>query len=202
MVETLSRLRSLIDASFLAVPAGVQTEVPIKGLSAELDACFASFLYGDAPVPFAELRALAEEFRDRSRTLPEEVQRGHFDWLRVRNGWYKPVLGPDGRPCAPELPPGTLSVPMLLVPRLYEQIAELRYALHLRAHPSACDCAALRECGRFREPRSPELRSVGPTTDGYYFGDEFLCGACGARWFRGIGDDDFGTLFWEPSAAS
>ncbi|MFO0579704.1 MAG: hypothetical protein U1A78_37495 [Polyangia bacterium] len=202
MTDPLARLRVLLDSASAAVPAGVTPEARVTALEAELHACFAGMLAAKTPVSLAELQALADAFRDRCRTLPAEVERAHFDWLRLHKGWYKLVPGPDGRPRAPELPPGTPSAALTLTPQLYERIAELRYALHRRAHPAACDCAARIASGRFREPSSPDLRSLGQTTDGYYTGDEFLCGSCGARWFRGIGDDDRGSTFWEPIRSS
>src|SRR5262249_10989228 len=91
---------------------------------------------------------------------------------------------------------------IVLIEQFYAQLAELRYALHRREDPSACDCAALLESGQAREPRSPDLRPLGKTTDGYSLGEAFLCGSCGARWFRGIGDDDRGTRFWERCKGS
>lgn len=202
MSEPLTRLRALLERSFGAVPRETTPEAHVQRLCRELDACFAELLDREAPVPFDELTALADGFRDRGRTLPASVERAHLDWLTRDKGWYKLVAGPDGRPRAPELPAGAPSAPLTLAPRLYERVAELRYELHRRAHPGPCDCAALVAGGRFREPRSPELRPLGPATDGSYFGDKFLCGACGARWFRGVGDDDRGTTFWEPSRDS
>lgn len=177
---------------------GTTPEAHLERLADELDACFAGFLALPAPPDLAALDALALAFRERSRSLPPATETAHVDWLRRKSGWYKLVLGPDGRARAPALPPGTPSAPLALVPRLFDQICELRYALYRRDHPSPCDCAAQRACARFREPRSPALRPLGRSSDGYYLGDAFECGSCGARWFRGIGDDDHGTLFWQP----
>lgn len=202
MSDPLAGLRALLEQSFGAIPTETAPEAHVQRLCHELDACFAELLARETPVPFAELTALADEFRDRGRTLPAGVARAHFDWLTREKGWYKLVAGPDGRPRAPELPAGAPSAPLTLAPRLYNRIAELRYELHRRAHPSPCDCAALVVSGRLREPRSPDLRPLGPATDGYHFGDKFLCGACGSRWFRGVGDGDLGTTFWEPSRDS
>jgi hypothetical protein len=199
--DPLERLRALVEASFAPIAAGATPEGVLAQLLARLAACCDELLAASdrAPIPFDELKALADAFRDRSRTLPAEVSRAHFDWLRIDRRWYKLVPGPGGEWGPPPLPPGTLSVPLELVPRVYEAIAELRYALHRRRHPSVCDCAALVARGTAREPSSPELRRVGPGTDGYHVGDEFVCGCCGARWFRGITDDDRGSPFWEPA---
>lgn len=202
MFDPLARLRALLELSFGAVPREITPETHVQRLCQELDACFAELLAREGPVPFDDLVAVADEFRDRGRTLPSSVNREHSDWLTREKGWYKLVAGPDGRPRAPELPAGAPSAPLTLAPRLYDRVAELRYELHRRAHPGSCDCAALVAGGRFREPSSPDLHPLGPATDGFYFGDKFLCGACGARWFRGVGADDFGTTFWEPSRDS
>lgn len=200
MPDSLARLRALVDAAFAPVHGADAAAQRLARLDAELAACFAELLAADAhtPAPFAALTALADAARDRSRTLPPEVERAHFDWLRRRNHWYKPILGPDGTLRAPALPPGEMSVPLELVPRLYRAIGGLRYAIHRRRHPAPCDCAALVACGAAREPRSPDLRRVGPECDGYYLGDLYRCGSCGARWFRGVSDDDVGAIFWEP----
>lgn len=199
MPAAFARLRAAVEASFAPVPAGEAPEAALARVDAEIAACFAALLEAGAPAPFHELTALADDLRDRSRALPREVARAHHDWLRIVNGWYKLVVGADGRPRAPSLPAGAPSLPLALVPRVYERIRELRYALHRREHPSACDCAALVAGGLSREPASPELRRDGPSTDGYHSGDAFVCGACGAKWFRGVSADDHGGWFWEPA---
>ena len=200
MYDPLVALRALVDAAFAPAHGAEAAARLLARLEAELAAIFGALLAADAdaPAPFDALRTIAEAFRDRSQTLAPEVQHAHFDWLRRRNHWYKPVFGPDGELRAPPLPPGRVSVPLELVPQVFRAIAELRYAIHRRRHPAPCDCAARVACVEAREPRSPDLRRLGPETDGFHLGDLYQCGSCGARWFRGISADDLGSPFWEP----
>jgi hypothetical protein len=172
---------------------GEAPEAALARFEAELGACFARLLaeHDAASAPWDELGALADAFRDRSRELPESDARAHFDWWRRTTGSYK--WQSDA-----ELPNGVLSVPLALVPRLYARILELRYAMHRREHPAACDCAALIASGIRREPDSPQLESLGETSDGYHFGTEYRCRACESRWFCGEMDDDSNGVFWEP----
>lgn len=144
-----------------------------------------------ASAPWDELQGLADSFRDRSRALPESVARAHFDWWRTATGSYKWQSGA-------ELPRGVVSVPLALVPRVYEHVRDLRYAMHRREHPAACDCAALVASGIRRRPASAELEAVGDTSDGYYFGTEYVCRECESRWFCGEMDDDSNGVFWDP----
>jgi hypothetical protein len=196
-MAALEPLRRVMYASF---EAGAEPpEALLDRLDGELAKCFATLLarYDRASAPWAELAVLADAFRDRTRLLPDKVSRAHFDWLRRTRGWYKAILAPDGRLQPPELPVGTLSVPLELVPHVYRSIHELRYAMHRRELPALCDCQALIAAGIEREPKSPELRALGESNDGYYFGDAFECGCCKTRWFRGVMDDDSGSLFWQ-----
>jgi hypothetical protein len=69
--------------------------------------------------------------------LPDDVTRAHHDWLRRTRGWYKAVLGSDGRLHPPDLPPGEPSVPLELVPRVYQSIREL-ILRHAPARGTCC----------------------------------------------------------------
>lgn len=200
-MSALAPLRQLMEASFAA---GAEPEALLERLDSGLEDFFALLLseYNRASAPWDDLITLADAFRDRSRLLPDDVSRAHFDWLRRTRGWYKAVLGPDGHSEAPELPPGTLSVPLELVPRVYRRIRELKYEMHRREKPADCDCLALIASGLDRQPQSPDLRALGATNDGYYFGDAFACGSCNRRWFRGVMDDDRGSLFWQHESES
>lgn len=198
------RLRALVEVAFAPSPDEAP-EATLARLEVELAACFAALLatYRTGEPPISMLTAIAEAMRDRSRTLPPEVERAHLDWLALKNRWYKPVLGPDGslqRP--PGLPEGRLCVALALVPLVFAAIRELQYAHHRGRHAASCDCAALIAGAIDRRPASPDLRRVGPHCDGYYTGDELRCGACGTRWFCGVRDDSLGSTFWEPIDAS
>lgn len=197
-MSRLAELRAIVRAAFEAPPAELTAEAHAQQLVARLGGLF-SALGGDASVPFAELEAIRDELRQRGEEVSEEARQAHFDWLRRTRGWFKLVRGPDGRPRAPDLPRGVPAAPLLLHEHLCAALCELHYAIYRRDHPAACDCAALIAGGLSRRPGSPDLRRVGPSSDGYYFGDLHVCGLCGARWFHGIRDDDVGSRFWEPA---
>lgn len=82
MPDPLARLRALVDAAFTPVHGADAAAQLLARLEAELDACFADLLAADepTPAPFEALTALADALRDRSRTLPPEVERGSAFW--------------------------------------------------------------------------------------------------------------------------
>lgn len=157
----LARLRAIIDDAFIATANGETPEVKLARCKSAMAGEFARILSEEQPETIrdrlGELSALADECRDRSRTLPEDEQRQHFEWLRRDRGWYKVMIGDDGRPRAPDLPHGTLSVPLEFVPALYKAISALRYGLHRLEHPFPCNCAAIHASGLERKPQCPEL---------------------------------------------
>lgn len=195
-MSRLAELRAIVRAACEGCPPEGTAETHVEGLVARLAALF-SALARDASVPFAELEEVRAALAGLCEGVSREARWAHFDWMRRARGWYKLVVDAEGRPRAPELPKGSPSALLLLHERLCAELCELRYAIHRRDHPAACDCDALIALGLSRRPCSPDLRHVGPSSDGYYFGDLHVCGLCGARWFHGISDDDVGSRFWE-----
>jgi hypothetical protein len=196
----LTRLRVIIDDAFAAAPDGEPPESKLSRCKTALAGEFARLLAEEKPetlhARLGELSALADECRDRSRAIPDDEQRQHFDWLRRDRGWFKPVIGENGKLRAPELPAGALSVPLEIVPVLYASITALRYELHRRENPAPCDCAAVQASGLKRKPQCPELIATGPASDGYHTGDGFRCSSCGTRWLEAATEDSRGTPFW------
>jgi hypothetical protein len=97
----------------------------------------------------------------------------------------------------PLVQPGKYCFALALNNTLNGEIDELRVAGVLAAFPADCDCRALIEVERWRQPKSPALVVEGAHSDGYYIGDSYRCNACGTRWFQAIRDDDSGGYFWE-----
>jgi hypothetical protein len=143
MPDPTDRLRALLQEAFAAPATAEPPKDRLERLERDLEAAFAELLssHDSATTPFVELRAMARAASARSRTAPDDIVREHFAWLRKERGWYKPVRGPDGRLSPPELPDGVLSVPLAVVPRVFERIRELVYQLHRRekAPPNELD---------------------------------------------------------------
>lgn len=192
----IEQLRVILDDAFAPLRDGETPEARLAAHDAAMQLELAA-VSGCGAAELAELDALSLEIRERAKALPADVHARHGEWLRVEHRMYKAVRGPNGELRMPDIPKGVLSVPLELIQRFIAGLVELRYALHRREHPSACDCAALTDLSIRREPRSPALVSTGATTDGYHDGEGFTCESCGAQWFRGIGDGSIAWTFWE-----
>ncbi|MCP4374510.1 MAG: hypothetical protein GY797_41370, partial [Deltaproteobacteria bacterium] len=147
-------------------------------------------------VPFSELEALARQLHEENEMLPETVKYQHYDYHMPR----LLVSGQNGLERAPRQ--GQLVVSMEVEQELLQQIAELRYSVHMSRNHFSCDCQVLIELkmhGR-REPKSTALRKLGRAFDGYFEGDYFVCEVCCTHWFLSEEHTPWESSYrWEPA---
>lgn len=115
----------------------------------------------------------------------------HMTWLIHSKRWYKLKYVGDPGPPRPDVR-SPISDAFLW---LTDLIQALSYECVAVQHPgAACNCAAASAAGRHP---TGNLESVGETSDGYYFGTQYECRDCGARWVCWIMDDSVGSARWE-----
>jgi hypothetical protein len=177
MTDELTDLRSVAAAAIAEEPAWQEA------YSAARAALLERARHGR--LELAEIQQMLGELDAAVAAAPAARRREHDDWALPR----KLVPG--------AVQPGRPLLALVLAARIRRDLIEWRYAAERFAHPGPCDCAVLvRLAITSQKPDSPSLRLVASQT---IHDAEYVCDACGARWFEGTDCDDLGVRSdWTP----
>jgi hypothetical protein len=142
-------------------------------------------------VPFEELKLVKLQLQNNVDNCSPEIQHEHLQW-KISYGWGK-KFGVDLK----ILPPGKCYPAIELLSQLNNQMRKLEYCILVASSPKSCDCQVRVSLNLPPELDGVNLIFISEGNNGYYFGTILKCKECGIEWFKGMSDDDFGTLFWE-----